>query len=120
MSKTLFIHDRGSYNIYHFLIYMIANLKNIDFIPDSIYIDYNSNHVIEILHTLYPYASIFNSTKPPKDSIILKQFPGPISRESGVSYGEYKYLNELFTPILSRYIPLYTYQGSKMLINEEF
>ena len=101
--KSIFLPNRGVHNIYHFLIYMIYNLRHINFIPDNIYLDLsneyfltNHNFAIEILLLLYPKSKIINTKECPHDCLSVPQDPGPINRESGVNKEAYTYLKKIF------------------------
>ena len=113
---SIFIPDRGIINIYHFLIYMIAPLRNIEFIPDAIYIDLNftyfnnrHNFPMELLKMIYPNSLIYDIKKCPKECITVPQDPEPINRESGVSKDAYIFLREILLKCLKDYKPLNTY-----------
>lgn len=114
MSKPIFIPDRASQNIYHFILYMLANLRYLDYEPDTIYIDLKKNmlrhnYVIEVLNTIYPKATLIDTKICPNGCPSLKQSPEPTSREVGVLPEEYIYLRKLFLPILKTYKPSRTY-----------
>ena len=116
MTNSIFVPDRGSHNVYHFFIYMLTNLRFIEYTPDIIYIDTKKyffkekeNFIILILKLLYPNVIIIDSEVSPKDCEILKQNPSPPNRESGVSPEEYIFLRNLFLPILESYIPSRNY-----------
>ena len=104
---NVFLPDKGSHNIYHFLIYMIPELFYIDFIPEKIYI--NCKKYSDILSILYPNTIIIDSESCPADCQILNQTIEPISRESGVLPEYYIYLRNLFSPIIRNYKPKNTY-----------
>jgi capsular polysaccharide biosynthesis protein len=113
---SIFLPARGCMNIYHFLVYMVSNLRHINFIPNNIYLDIsdvyftkNNNHVLEILYVLYPNANIYNVNKCPINCISVFQDPGPVSRESGMNEDAYTYLRKLFIPILDKHAPLKNY-----------
>jgi hypothetical protein len=108
--KSIFLQNRGVYNIYHFLIYMISNLRNINFIPDNIYLDLsneyflkNHNFAIEILSLLYPKSKIISSKEYPNDCLYVPQDPEPINREAGVNSEAYIYLKKIFLPHIINY-----------------
>ena len=112
---SLYIPERGVINVYHFLIYMLSNLRHIDFIPDAIYIDFkgehfNNNHdyVTEILSTLYPNASIMDTKQhnTPTDCISLPQHNSdPRCREGGIDSNAYVFLRNLLLPHIEKYVP---------------
>ena len=112
---SLYIPERGVRNVYHFLIYMLSNLRHIDFIPDAIYIDFkcehfNNNHdyVTEILSTLYPNASIMDTKRhnTPTDCISLPQHNSdPRCREGGIDSNAYVFLRNLLLPHIEKYVP---------------
>ena len=70
MVNILQLYDCDSYNIYHFLFYLLSTLRNIELVPDIIKIDLtinkitnnyfknNHNFVIELLQLLYPNVKI--------------------------------------------------------------
>ena len=107
--------DRYSQNYYHFLILMVANLQNLEFEPETIYIDLKehcfrgNNYITEILGRLYPSARIIHSVSCPSNCLQLPQYPEPVSRESGVNSGEYMFLRNLFLPLIKAFKPENTY-----------
>jgi hypothetical protein len=113
INKSIFIKDRGVHNIYHFLIYMISNLRHINFIPENIYLninhDYfknNNNHVLEILQILYKNSNIINTENIPNNCIILPEYGSyPLSRESGIDKEGYIFLKKIFIDHIINYIP---------------
>lgn len=114
--NSIFIPNRGIINVYHFLIYMIANLRYVKFIPTNIYIDLNNeyfeqkhNYVIEILHALYPDTNIINATECPVNCVSVYQELVSFNREDGASSDAYKYLRKIFIPILEQYKPTTNY-----------
>jgi len=95
---------------------MIASLRNIDFIPDTIYIDLNfpsfnnrHNFPMELLKMIYPNSLIYNIKKCPEHCITVPQDPDPINRESGVCKDAYIFLREILLKCLKNYKPLNTY-----------
>jgi hypothetical protein len=95
---------------------MIAPLRNIEFIPDAIYIDLNftyfnnrHNFPMELLKMIYPNSLIYDIKKCPKECITVPQDPEPINRESGVSKDAYIFLREILLKCLKDYKPLNTY-----------
>ena len=135
MPTSIFIPDRGAENIYHFIVYMLANLRHIDYVPDIIYIDLKKNmlrhnYIIEVLTAIYPNARLVDTKVCPKNCLSLKQSPGPETREAGVSPEEYVYLRSLFLPLIASYKPSRTYSkyvyisrwmdsNKRRLINEQ-
>ena len=56
--------NAGSHNIYHFLIYMLSNLKRLSGdVPDIIYIHIGAKFVEDILRAIYPKTTILDSEK---------------------------------------------------------
>jgi Glycosyltransferase 61 len=114
---SVFIPDRGSINLYHFLVYSLSNFRHVDFIPDTIYVNLHPayfenrpNHIYDLLHILYPNAEIVHSVSCPEQCESLCQDNSePVSRESGIDPAAYLYLRRVFLQILSQYTPLGTY-----------
>jgi len=109
---------------------MLANLRHLTSIPDTIYINTHPSYVTIILKALYPYATIIDAKACPAGISSLKQSPGPISREAGVSPEEYVYVRSILEPILAAYQPTQTYSpyiyisrnsdsGKRRLLNEQ-
>ena len=114
MAHSIFIPDCGYHNIYHFLVYMLANLRHLSDTPDTIYIDTKQsvlkhNFIIDSLSAIYPKSSLINSIKCPEECLPLKLSPGPLSEESGVSPEAYIFLRDLFLPIIANYSPRKSY-----------
>jgi len=115
----LYIPERGIINVYHFLIYMLSNLRHIDFIPDKIYIDLRKDqfrnsfdYPTEILTTLYPNSTIIDVPNHHglDNCLHLPQHNTfPNGREGGIEGTAYEFLRELFLPHLQNYVPSQTY-----------
>ena len=111
---NLFIpNNGGTVNYYHFLLFQVAYLRYIDFIPEIIYTDLKCsskcNYIIEILTLLYPNSQLIDCNTCPADCVSLKQSPRPVSRESGMLPEEYIYLRKILLPLLKNYTPKNTY-----------
>lgn len=112
---VLYIPDRGIKNVYHFLIYMLSNLRHIHFVPEVICIDmyekyFSKNHdyVTEILKTLYPNCEIIDTQKKtcPNGFVSLPQHNSdPRSREGGIDSNAYIFLRNLLLPHIQNYKP---------------
>lgn len=115
--KAVFIPERGSVNIYHFLMYSLSNFRHIDYTPDTIYVNLYTasfvnrpNHIYELLHALYPNANIVHALSCPDHCKSLCQDNSePMTRESGIDPEAYVYLRNVFMPILSQYKPIRAY-----------
>ena len=104
---NIYLPNRGCFNIYHFLIYMITSLNQFTDIPTNVYIDMshsyftkNHNFVIEILNYIYPSATIINSTSPPPDTLIITEsnFDTNFVGLADERYTHYKFLRNLLLP----------------------
>jgi len=95
--KSIFLPNKGVHNIYYFLVYMVSNLRHINFIPDNIYLDLsneyflkNHNFAVEILLLLYPKSNIINEKICHNDCLTILQDPEPFNLEENVfSYERY-------------------------------
>ena len=105
----IFIPDRGSGNLYHFLFYMVSSLKNINFIPNNIYLNLSNNYINEVLNLLYPNANIFHSTVCPNNCFSVPEIPPTTTRVEAVYPENYIYLRNLFMPFIKKYKPNNTY-----------
>jgi len=114
MSRAIYIIDQGAQNLYHFLIYMLANLRHIEYVPDIIYIDLKKgilqhNYIIEILTALYPNVDLRDARICPPGCPSLQKCSDSISREAGISPEAYIYLRQILLPLLTKYTPKNTY-----------
>jgi hypothetical protein len=109
---------------------MLANLRHLTSIPDTIYINTHPSYVTIILKALYPYATIIDAKACPAGIPSLQQSSGPLSREAGVRPEEYVYVRSILEPILAAYQPTQTYSpyiyisrnsdsGKRRLLNEQ-
>lgn len=118
---SIFLPDRSSANVYHYLIYVLSNLRHLTYTPDCIYIDLKRlyfqhcnkghNYIWELLHMLYPNARIEDTMQCPANCVSLFQSPEPVSREAGVDPDAYIYVRKLFMPYIlyKNYISLEPY-----------
>jgi len=107
---SIFIPNRGCHNVYHFLVYMVSNLRHVDFVPENIYIDLsneyfskNHNFVTEILEIIYPNVNVINKSFCPENCLTIKQ------DDIGIEvYKEntnvYNYLYKTFITHIKKYI----------------
>lgn len=60
---SIFLPERGVFNIYHFLIFMIAPLRNITFIPDTIYLNLEHEYFkLDMLQSFQILSGVFMKT----------------------------------------------------------
>jgi capsular polysaccharide biosynthesis protein len=108
---NIYIPDSGCHNIYHFLIYMVSTLKDITYLPETIYIDMsnvyfqkNHNFVVEILSTLYPNSKIYNSKNYPDNTqVIPKHTLKDFHNDKQNYHTVYKYLHAMLMPHVLTY-----------------
>ena len=128
-SMKIYIPDRAADNIYHFFLYMLANLRHLTGVPDTIYVNLVPTYISTILKALYPQATLINAKVCPTGVDSLFQSPEPASREAGVSPDEYRYVRSILLPLLETYRPTQTYSpylyisrnrdsGKRRLLNE--
>jgi hypothetical protein len=126
----IYIPDRRGENIYHFFLYMLANLRHLTGVPDTIYVNLVPSYIGTILQALYPQATLIDAKVCPEGVESLFQSPEPASRESGVTPEEYRYVRSILLPLLKTYQPTqpfspYIYisrirdSGKRRLLNEE-
>jgi hypothetical protein len=126
----IYIPDRRGENIYHFFLYMIANLRHLTDRPDTIYANLVPSYIRTILQALYPQATLIDAKVCPEGVDPLFQSPEPASRESGVTPEEYRYVRSVLLPLLEAYRPTrafspYIYisrtrdSGKRRLLNEQ-
>jgi hypothetical protein len=125
----IYIPDRRGENIYHFFLYMIANLRHLTGIPDTIYANLVPSYIEIILQALYPQATLIDTKVCPEGVEPLFQSPEPASRESGVTPEEYRYVRSVLLPLLETYQPTRVFSphvyisrnrdsGKRRLLNE--
>jgi len=110
MDKSIYINDAYVANYYHFMMFMLTQLRLIDFIPETIYIEHkNTGFVLEILSLLFPNSQIIDAKQCPegcitKESAFINNFD-----ENDKNIKEYEFLINLFNPHIDSFIPKKTY-----------
>jgi capsular polysaccharide biosynthesis protein len=84
---------------------MISSLKNINFIPNNIYLNVSTNFVNEALNLLYPDANIFHSIVCPNNCFSVPEIPATTTRGEAAYPENYIYLKNLFMPFIKNYKP---------------
>jgi capsular polysaccharide biosynthesis protein len=107
----IYIPDCGSQNIYHFLCYMIANLRFLTEIPTIIYINTQTKYVSIILKAIYPQVLLIDAKTCPSGVNTLFLAKGPSTREEAISSDAYHYIRSLLLPVLETYQPTQTYSA---------
>ena len=102
MSFNLYMPNAGSHNIYHFLIYMLSNLKRLSGdVPDIIYIHIGAKFVEDILRAIYPKTTILDSEKRHTSIFTTLGSHKTINRNvDGISEDYFVFLNNILTPHL--------------------
>jgi capsular polysaccharide biosynthesis protein len=110
MIDSIYLPDRGSHNLFHFLILMIPNLMYLEFKPKFIYINlknpyFNNNHnfIKEAFSLIYPSSEVIHSDYCPKDVLSLNFISEPFSRiKCNYDKNLYEYVKNLFIPIINK------------------
>jgi capsular polysaccharide biosynthesis protein len=105
----IFIPNRGSGNLYHFLFYMVSSLKIINFVPNNIYVNVGNNYVIEVFNLLYPNSNVFHTLICPSNCFSVPEIPATTTREEAAFPENYIYLRNLFMPFIKNFKPSVEY-----------
>lgn len=110
MIDSIYLVNRGTHNLFHFLILMIPNLKYLEFNPKFIYLDLehsyfkkNYNFVEEAFSLILPSAKIISSQICPKNALLLDFVKEPLSRiKCDYDKNLYEYVRNLFIDIIKK------------------
>lgn len=106
MEKSIYISDRFVANYYHFMMYMLTQLRTVDFVPETIYIDHkNIIFVLEILRMLFPNSRIINAIECPQGCLSKPSHFDLKMDDHDKNIKEYTFLINLFNPHIKSYIP---------------
>ena len=116
MKNSIYIPNRDHFNYYHFLMLNLSQMKNIHYIPDTIYVNlYKSyfgdryNFIYDILHMIYPNSKIVDTNVCPYGCLSLDPNFVDDKGNDNPNLSECVFLNTIFEPYLKSYIPKKTY-----------
>jgi len=100
MTFNLYMPNAGSHNIYHFMIYMLSNLKRLSGdVPDIIYVNIGAKFVEDVLRAIYPNTSILDSEKRHGSLFTTLGSHKTISRQNdGIHEDFFVFLQNILTP----------------------
>lgn len=106
MEKSIYISDRYVANYYHFMMLMLTQLRTLDFVPDTIYIEHkNIRYVLEILSMLFPNSRIISAIECPQGCLSKPSHFDLTLDDHDKNIKEYTFLINLFNPHIKSYIP---------------
>lgn len=103
-ASCVFMPDRGNFNIYHYMIYMLGNLRHILSTPQTVIVRLEPEQPFqrELLRMIYPKAEVkFVQPIPQGCKSVPQDYPAPFPQPVRDGPGMYNFLRAKLLPAIS-------------------